>query len=523
MTRLVLGPMLRHVGPRTATVWVETDRPCEVRVLGAAARTFTVHGHHYALVDVEGLEPGTDTPYEVLLDGEHAWPEDGAAPGRIRTRTADGARRFAVGSCRVAPASVETHGFDMLSVYARRLLAGEEPPDELLLIGDQVYADETGPEIREFIAAHRDIERPPYGEIADFEEYAELYRLAWGADPLVRWLLATVPSSMIFDDHDIRDDWNTSETWRRQMRAQDWWAKRITGGLGAYWIYQHLGNLSPAERAADPVYQAVLAADGDAGPIVDEFADRADREPTGVRWSYVHDHGRTRLVVVDSRCGRVVGDGARAMLDDAEFAWLDERLRADVDHLIVATSLPFLLPTAIHDIESWNEAVAGGAWGKWAANLGERLRQGADLEHWAAFQASFRAVANTLLDVANGPRPPASITLVSGDVHFSYLARVRGTRTPISQVVCSPLRNPLVGRFRMANRTACRRLGDLPVRALARLAGVRRPPLRWRLTDGPWFDNALATVHVDGRTATVRWDSADAEDRLRELGRAELT
>jgi PhoD-like phosphatase len=523
MKRLVLGPMLRYTGAHTATVWVETDRPCEVRVRETVSRTFTVHGHHYALVDVEGLRPGADVPYEVLLDGERVWPEPGAPPGRIRTRTGEGPLRFAVGSCRVAPASVETHGFDALSVYARRLMAGETPPDELLLIGDQVYADETTPRMREFIAGRRDVGEPPYAEIADFQEYAELYRLAWGEDPLVRWLLATVPTSMIFDDHDVRDDWNTSQAWRREMRAQPWWGRRIRAGLGAYWIYQHLGNLTPEERAADPVFQAVLAAEGDAGPIVDEFAERADREPAGTRWSYVHDHGRTRIVVVDSRCGRVLADGRRTMLDDAELAWLDEQCRAEVDHLIIATSLPFLLPKAIHDIEAWNEAVAEGAWGRWATALGERIRQGADLEHWAAFDGSFRTVARTLLDVAGRERPPASVTLVSGDVHFSYLARVLGTRTPISQVVCSPLRNPLVGRFRFANRMACRRVMDLPMRGLARLAGVRRPPLRWRITDGPWFGNALATMHVDGRAAEVRWGAAEAEDRFGELGRASLS
>ncbi|MGW1633884.1 hypothetical protein, partial [Streptomyces anthocyanicus] len=29
----------------------------------------------------------------------------------------------------------------------------------------------------------------------------------------VRWLLSTVPSCMIFDDHDVIDDWNTSAAW----------------------------------------------------------------------------------------------------------------------------------------------------------------------------------------------------------------------------------------------------------------------------------------------------------------------
>ena len=61
MPALVLGPLLRYVGEREATVWVETDAPCEVEVLGHTARTFQVHRHHYALVVIEGLEPGEST------------------------------------------------------------------------------------------------------------------------------------------------------------------------------------------------------------------------------------------------------------------------------------------------------------------------------------------------------------------------------------------------------------------------------------------------------------------------------
>ena len=74
MSRLVLGPLLRHVGTEDATVWVETDSPCTVEVLGCTEQTWTVAGHHYALVCVEGLAPGTSTPYDVRLDGEVVWP-----------------------------------------------------------------------------------------------------------------------------------------------------------------------------------------------------------------------------------------------------------------------------------------------------------------------------------------------------------------------------------------------------------------------------------------------------------------
>ena len=35
MAGLVLGPLLRYTGSTQATVWVETDAPCEVAVLDA--------------------------------------------------------------------------------------------------------------------------------------------------------------------------------------------------------------------------------------------------------------------------------------------------------------------------------------------------------------------------------------------------------------------------------------------------------------------------------------------------------
>src|SRR3954454_12908142 len=71
---LLLGPLLRHVDPVSATIWVEADRPCQVEVLGRRAGTFCVDGHHYALVVVEDLEPGSTTPYEVHLDDRKVWP-----------------------------------------------------------------------------------------------------------------------------------------------------------------------------------------------------------------------------------------------------------------------------------------------------------------------------------------------------------------------------------------------------------------------------------------------------------------
>ena len=274
---IVVGPMLRYVGTTTATVWLETSRPCVVTVLGHSTTTFHVEGHHYALVVVSGLEPGMTRPYEVTLDGERVWPVDGERPRSvIRTREGENRTRLAFGSCRLGhpervpytlSASEDERGVetDALWAYAKRLQGGEvEWPDAVVLLGDQVYADRVSPETAEFIRARRDVREPPGEQVADFEEYTRLYREAW-SDPDIRWLLSTVPTTMIFDDHDVHDDWNISEAWVTEMHETTWWEARITGAFMAYWIYQHLGNLSPDELAADQFVQD-MQADADSGP-----------------------------------------------------------------------------------------------------------------------------------------------------------------------------------------------------------------------------------------------------------------
>ena len=101
---LVLGPLLRYVGENEATIWVETDRACQVEVLGHQARTFEVSGHHYGLVVIGDLRPGAEYEYQVALDGAVRWPEpDSEFPPSV-LRTIDPGRplRLSFGSCRIA-------------------------------------------------------------------------------------------------------------------------------------------------------------------------------------------------------------------------------------------------------------------------------------------------------------------------------------------------------------------------------------------------------------------------------------
>ncbi len=525
---LVLGPLLRYVGETEAVIWIETDSPCEVEVLGTRDRTFKVDGHHFALVCCAGLRPGTWHEYEIVLDGERVWPvDDGFPRSAFHTYPKDGPLQVVFGSCRVAaphepPYSLRKDAdergreVDALHTLAQRM--GNQPreqwPDVLLMIGDQVYADEVPPGTRSFIEARRDVREPPGERVLDFEEYTQLYRESWG-DPRIRWLLSTVSTAMVFDDHDVHDDWNISQAWLEEMRATNWWGRHIVGALASYWVYQHIGNLQPGHHADDELLRRVKEAD-DGWPVLEQFAREADRSTSGTRWSYCRDLGRTRVVVIDSRAGRVLDEGRRSMLDESEWEWVAEQFTGDFDHLLVATSLPWLLGPGMHYAEAWSEAVAGGAWGPAFAPLAERLRQSVDLEHWAAFQESFARLAELLRSVGAGERgrAPASVVVLSGDVHHAYLAEVAfragsGVESNVYQAVCSPYRNPLEKNERRTIRIGMSRPFEIVMRALAASAGVDDPDVRWRMIgDGPWFDNQVASLVIDGRAIEMRLEKA---------------
>ncbi|GAA1450287.1 alkaline phosphatase D family protein [Mycobacterium cookii] len=544
---LVLGPLLRHVDETSAAVWVETrDRGTVTVTRGAAsasAPTFTVHGHHYALVCLEGLEPGSTGTYSVDIDGRQVWPDPSSAfPAPvIATLEAGRPLRLAFGSCRTSVSHDEkgnrTHGVDAMRAWALELagqvaqldlddedLDPSRMPDLVLFLGDQVYADETTEAMREFISARRDIEQAPWTELKDYEEYAHLYALAW-SDPANRWLLSTVPSAMIFDDHDIRDDWNTSQDWRREMEATSWWHGRIVAGLGSYWVYQHLGNMSPQERAQDEVWAQVLAHSGDdeldLGEVLDAFAERVDQHPRTYRWSYVREFDtQARLVVVDSRAARELEPDARALLDPDEAAWLDDQLRGGVDHLLIGTSLPFMLARGLHHLEAFSEALADGAWGERGGRAGEWLRQLVDLEHWGAFQKSFQDVVHQVMEVAAGERgaAPSTVTFLSGDVHHSYVSEAKPLRhgppmrSTILQAVCSPIRNPLSRNMRFATAVLSYGVAGPVGRLASRSARVPDAPLTWRYAEGPWFDNNLACLQLDGPSLRMWWVTGEVID-----------
>jgi hypothetical protein len=188
MPELILGPLVRHVGKRDATVWVETDEACEPSQM----RTLDPEGE---LRVSFGLLPGR------AAAGTTIRLDQGRARGRSRGRRAPRLRARAASRPRQALAQP--------AVDDRR----------------SGYVDAGSPETREFIRSRRDVSEPPGEEVSDFEEYTRLYRESW-SEPYVRWLFSTVPTGMVIDDHDISDDWNISRSGSRRWTASP-------GGTGA--------------------------------------------------------------------------------------------------------------------------------------------------------------------------------------------------------------------------------------------------------------------------------------------------
>ena len=546
MAELVLGPMLRYVSQDEATIWVETSAACEVEVLGRTARTFEVGGHHYALVVLAGLEPDSITPYEVHLDGVRAWPLDGSdlPPSVIRTLGGNRPTRLLFGSCRSAAPheppftldadeSDEGRGVDALRAHGLRMLHAETPrdwADLLILAGDQVYADDASPAAKRRVEARRDRDDgdrtdgrgdlPPH-VVADFEEYTWLYHESWLPE-VERWVFSVVPTAMIFDDHDVIDDWNTSAAWVRETRAEPWWHEHIIGAMVSYWIYQHLGNLSPGEIEREGLLTRVTESD-DAEAVLRRWAFESESStpiPGGYPFSYFRRFGDVQVVVIDVRNGRVLEEQNRRLVDEGEWSWIVDRASEPCRHLVLVSSLPVFTPGGIHALQQWSEAICQGAWGRVGRWAGEKVRRALDTEHWPAFDRSFREFEQLLLDrgASGGEHEaPATINELAGDIHFSYTVAVEprdGTEmtSRIHQIVSSPIRHILPRRERRLMRFAQSRAGRRTAEFLQRRAGRDETAMAWDLDVEPIFDNAMGQIEFFGDRATLRMERAGFDD-----------
>ena len=467
---LVLGPVLRHVGRHDRRRVGATGRPATVSRAGllrphvrgrgaplrarapspASSRTRPTPTRSRSTARWSGPRRVSPLPPSTLRTRGPA--SAAAAPDRLRlvplregrqpqARDPPGhrrARRLRRADRAAAPRGV-----------ARRAAPARRP-------GLRRRADAAEP------APHRRATRPARRtgrttRSSGFDEYVGLYHDSW-SDPEVRWLLSCVPTAMIFDDHDVRDDWNTSAVWRGEMAEKPWWRERIRSALASYWVYQHLGNLPPEELAADPDYREVMAAEGDTWPLLVALADRADAETDGTQGSALQlPLGPRHQPLRDDRLPERPDPGRRR----APHARRDRvpagsRSRCatgrpgDVDHLVLGTSLPWLLPHAIGDLQSINQIAAARP--GWRGRLGRDDPAGRRPGALAGVPLVVRpAHADGHCGRDRRRTRRSSISVLSGDVHHSYAAAGRPAgprRRPGSRCCRRPPAHLLAGAQR---------------------------------------------------------------------------
>jgi hypothetical protein len=125
-------------------------------------------------------------------------------------------------------------------------------------------------------------------------------------------------------------------------------------------------------------------------------------------------------------------------------------------------------------------------------------------------------LADLIAEAGSGPEAPATVLVLSGDVHHAYAAEPTWPEADrpdarVLQLTCSPVHNAIPLHIKFGFRLGWSGLGRALGRRFARHGRVPHPPVTWRRTGGPWFGNMLMTLTLHGRSARLRLDRTRGE------------
>jgi hypothetical protein len=83
----------------------------------------------------------------------------------------------------------------------------------------------------------------------------------------------------------------------------------------------------------------------------------------------------------------------------------------------------------------------------------------------------------------------------------------------ILQAVCSPIRNPLPSAMKAVTAGAARHATGVLGRMVSLSGRVPLEPLRWAVTQGPWYDNNLAVLELSPAGLRMWWVAGDDAGR----------
>jgi hypothetical protein len=257
--------------------------------------------------------------------------------------------------------------------------------------------------------------------------------------PIVRRILANVPTYMICDDHEITDDWNLTQEWRNRVLGTNLGQTILRNGLVAYAVCQAWGNDPTAWTKGDnkqlldsavKLY-ALDNVDVAARNVIDGVVGNAGAEPIKVTWNYSIDFEAHRVVVLDTRNHRQLFRHQPPGLLTSEA--LQKQLASGplpphLGLLVVVSPAPVLGP-AVSDhiiqplgakvIDAVNaltfDADAAPCDGRPIDRFGGQVR--VDLEPWFVDDDAVEGLLQRLATYGTAP-----IVVLSGDVHYGLTA-----------------------------------------------------------------------------------------------------
>lgn len=241
----------------------------------------------------------------------------------------------------------------------------------------------------------------------------------------VQRLFAHIPTYMIFDDHDITDDWNLTIGWETAAYQNPFSHRIIGNGLMAYWLCQGWGN-EPDNFNHEFVNLARQFLDTPSVDNHDAFIRHLYRFEA---WHYTIERS-PKVVVLDTRTRRWRSESKMnkpsGLMDWEAMIELQHEL-LHLDKVIIVSPAPMF---GVKFIETLQRIVTA---------LGKPLM--VDAENWMAHPGS----ANTMLSIFTHTKTPTNFVILSGDVHYSFAydikLRFRRNSPTIYQVTCSGLKS----------------------------------------------------------------------------------
>ncbi|MEE1923767.1 alkaline phosphatase D family protein [Pseudomonas sp. 148P] len=245
--------------------------------------------------------------------------------------------------------------------------------------------------------------------------------------------LAHLPTLMIFDDHDITDDWNLSAQWEKTAYGHPFSRRIIGNALLAYLLCQAWGNNPDAFGDLLEKCQALFASEGHLdGARQDALIDDLLRFQN---WHYVLPTTPT-LLVLDTRTRRWRSESNLARPSGLlDWEALCELQQALLDH----PSAVIVSPAPIFGVKLIETVQKVFSWCGYPLLV--------DAENWMAH----RGAAQVILNIFRHSRTPGHYVVLSGDVHYSFvyevLIRHRQRSPHLWQVTSSGIKNQFPARL----------------------------------------------------------------------------